>query len=80
MVKKMAVVNGGVDHSSKANRVEVGGECVGYYSVLLGYDESTDTFCTGWNQQIPAEWVDKIALYDIISELIKIVEYIIKPA
>lgn len=68
-------VRDGADHSKKVNRCIVeGGKCVGYYVVLIDYDETTDTFCIGWKQRVPAAQVDEIALFDAISQIITLVQ------
>jgi hypothetical protein len=62
------VVRDGGDHSDKVNRcIAKSGECVGYYAVLIDYDEASDTFRVGWQQRIPAAWVDEVAMHDAIS-------------
>lgn len=59
------VVRDGADHSQRANRCLVdGGACVGYYTVLTGYDEGTDSFRSGGAGQIPAGQVDAVAEWD----------------
>lgn len=56
------MVRDGNDHSGKVNRcVDEDGKCVGYYAILINYDETDDTFCVGWQQRIPANQVDVIA-------------------
>lgn len=61
----------GADHSEKVNRCIVeGGKCVGYFAVLIDYEETSDTFCIGWKQRVPAGKVDEIALFDAISQTI----------
>lgn len=68
-------VRDGADHSEKVNRCIVeGGKCVGYYAVLIDYDETTDTFCVGWKQRVPAAQVDEIARFDAISKIITLLQ------
>jgi hypothetical protein len=67
LVKSVATIRDGKDHSEKANRcMVITGECVGYYSVLIDYDETSDTFCVGWKQRVPAAQVDEIVLFDAL--------------
>lgn len=74
LVKRVATIRDGIDHSEKANRCIVkGGECVGYYAVLIDYDETSDTFCVGWKQRVPAAQVDEVALFDFLSQAIGLI-------
>lgn len=74
LVKTVATIRDGRDHSDKANRCIVkDGECVGYYAVLTDYNESSDTFCVGWKQRVPSAQVDEVALYDALSKLIELI-------
>jgi hypothetical protein len=68
------VIRDGKDHSEKVNRCIVLGlddkpKCVGYYSILLCYDEETDTFNTGTSMQTQATQVDEVALFDRLEAI-----------
>lgn len=73
LVKTVSIIRDGQDHSDKANRCMVEtGQCIGYYAVLIDYDEDSDTFCVGWQQRVPAAHVDKVAFFDAMEKLISI--------
>ena len=68
------IVRDGNDHSEKVNRCTVaGGECVGYYEVLIDYDEAADTFCIGYRKHIPASQVNEVMLFDAVYDLAKLI-------
>ncbi len=63
------IIRDGGDYSQSANRCIAGGVCVGYYAVLIAYDESSDRFTTGHNQGIDASCVDEVKVFDAICGL-----------
>lgn len=68
------IVRDGSDHSENVNRCTVvGGECVGYYKVLIDYDETADTFCIGYRKHIPANQVNEVMFFDAVCALAKLI-------
>jgi hypothetical protein len=46
--------------------------CVGFYTVLIDYDEATDSFAVGWNKRVASSMVEEVMIFDLLVELISL--------
>lgn len=79
LVKKTCVVMDENDCSHLPNRcLDSSGKAVGYYAVLISYNDVDDTFRIGWDKRVSSSKIDRLATYDAVHAAKDLIESMLK--